>query len=74
MHIDGNTAVTKICQVNFLRHSIIVIVLKLLYTKQITKKEIKEEKRNQLCQLLNNKQTWYVRRKNKNPTREKTLI
>ena len=42
MNIDGNTAVTKMRQVNFLRHSIIIIVLKLRYTKQITKKEIKE--------------------------------
>jgi hypothetical protein len=41
MNIDGNTAVTKMRQVNFLRHSIIIIVLKLRYTKQITKKEIK---------------------------------
>ena len=41
MNIDGNTAVTKMRHVNFLKNSIIIIVLKLRYTKQITKGEIK---------------------------------
>ena len=42
MNVYGNTAVKKMRQVNFLRSSIVIIVLKLRFTKQITKKEIKE--------------------------------